>query len=325
LALEAGGGLLTEGSDQLTTEDDVNRTQRFIEYIGQSIEEGEDIQGAGYLDASLEFNSVVPADLFLADGYQTAGSTGVEVTVTSSLEIASEADEIIEAENGDLITINDPVFVAGDVGREIVHRYYDEENELWRSARAEITTVIDQESALVTIVSVFPNDDVPFNEWRLTATTLRGLWHLEGETVSALADGEEVTGLVVTDGAVTMPFPTSRATVGYPYTSTLATQRIEAGAAIGTAQAKIKRIHKCGLRLYASLGGKVGPGPNNLDLIQYRKNNDFMDEEPPLLTGDTDVFAFPGGYETDGRIWVVADQPLPMTVIALYPELETQG
>jgi hypothetical protein len=50
-----------------------------------------------------------------------------------------------------------------------------------------------------------------------------------------------------------------------------------------------------------------------------------MDEEPPLLTGDTDVFAFPGGYETDGRIWVVADQPLPMTVIALYPELETQG
>jgi hypothetical protein len=37
------------------------------------------------------------------------------------------------------------------------------------------------------------------------------------------------------------------------------------------------------------------------------------------------VFAFPGGYETDGRIWVVADQPLPMTVIALYPEMETQG
>lgn len=325
LALEAGGSLLTEGADQLTTEDDVNRTQRFIEYIGQSLEEGEDIQGAGYLDASLEFNAVVFADLFLGDGYQTAGSTNVSATVTSSLEIASEADEFITAENGDLISINDPVFLAGDVGREIVYRYYDETNELWRSARAEITTVIDQESALVTIVAAFPDDDVPFNEWRLTATTLRGLWHLEGETVSALADGQEVKNLVVTDGAVTMPFPTSRATIGYPYTSTLATQRIEAGAAMGTAQAKVKRIHKCGLRLYASLGGKVGPGPTNLDLIQYRTLNDFMNEVPPLLTGDTDVFAFPGGYETDGRIWVVADQPLPMTVIALYPEMETQG
>jgi hypothetical protein len=325
LALEAGGSLLTEGADQLTTEDDVNRTQRFIEYIGQSLEEGEDIQGAGYLDASLEFNAVVFADLFLGDGYQTAGSTDVSATVTSSLEIASEADEFIIAENGDFISINDPVFLPGDVGREIVYRYYDETNELWRSARAEITTVIDQESALVTIVAAFPDDDVPFNEWRLTATTLRGLWHLEGETVSALADGQEVKNLVVTDGAVTMPFPTSRATIGYPYTSTLATQRIEAGSALGTAQAKVKRIHKCGLRLYSSLGGKVGPGPTNLDLIQYRTLNDFMNEVPPLLTGDTDVFAFPGGYETDGRIWVVADQPLPMTVIALYPEMETQG
>ena len=325
LALEAGGNLLTEGEDQLVIEDDVNRTQRFIEYIGQSLEEGEDIQGAGYLDASLEFNPVVPADLFMADGYEIAGSTGVQATVLSSIEIASEADEIIETEAFELIVINDPVFAATDVGREIVYRYYDTANELWRSARAEITSYIDQENVLTTIVAAFPDDDVPFNEWRLTATTLRGLWHLEGETVSALADGQEVNDLLVTDGTVTLPFAASRATIGYPYTSTLATQRLEAGASIGTAQAKVKRIHKCGLRLYASLGGKVGPGPTNVDLIQYRTNNDFMNEVPPLLTGDTDVFAFPGGYETDGRIWVVADQPLPMTVIALYPELETQG
>ena len=325
LALEAGGNLLTEGEDQLVIEADVNRTQRFIEYIGQSLEEGEDIQGAGYLDASLEFNPVVPADLFMADGYEIAGSTGVQATVLSSIEIASEADEIIETEAFELIVINDPVFAATDVGREIVYRYYDTQNELWRSARAEITSYIDQENVLTTIVAAFPDDDVPFNEWRLTATTLRGLWHLEGETVSALADGQEVNDLLVTDGTVTLPFAASRATIGYPYTSTLATQRLEAGASIGTAQAKVKRIHKCGLRLYASLGGKVGPGPTNVDLIQYRTNNDFMNEVPPLLTGDTDVFAFPGGYETDGRIWVVADQPLPMTVIALYPELETQG
>ena len=261
----------------------------------------------------------------MADGYEIAGSTGVQATVLSSIEIASEADEIIETEAFELIVINDPVFAATDVGREIVYRYYDTANELWRSARAEITSYIDQENVLTTIVAAFPDDDVPFNEWRLTATTLRGLWHLEGETVSALADGQEVNDLLVTDGTVTLPFAASRATIGYPYTSTLATQRLEAGASIGTAQAKVKRIHKCGLRLYASLGGKVGPGPTNVDLIQYRTNNDFMNEVPPLLTGDTDVFAFPGGYETDGRIWVVADQPLPMTVIALYPELETQG
>ena len=62
-----------------------------------------------------------------------------------------------------------------------------------------------------------------------------------------------------------------------------------------------------------------------MDQIIYRRGNDLLDEVPPTLTGDTDVLAFPGGYETDGRIWVVADQPLPLTVVALYPELETAG
>jgi hypothetical protein len=326
LALESGGELLTEGEDPLVIEDDPpSQTQRFIEYFAQSIEEGEDIQGATYLDASLEFNPIIAADLFLAAGYDVVGSTNVEFTVTSPIEMVSEAEEFIETEDEFLIVLNDPTFVASDVNREIVYRFYDTTQELWRTARARITSFIDQETVLTTIIAPFPDDDVPFNEWRMTATSLRGMYHLEGETVAGLVDGQEVFDLLVTDGTVTLPFAASRAVIGYPYTSTLATQRIEAGASIGTAQAKIKRVHKLGLRLYASLGGKVGPSATNLDYIQYRTPNDYMNEVPPLLTGDTDVFAFPGGYETDGRIWVVADQPLPLTVIALYPELETAG
>jgi hypothetical protein len=185
--------------------------------------------------------------------------------------------------------------------------------------------VVDQEIVRTTIIAAFPDDDLPFNTWRMTSSTLRGLYHLEGETVVGLVDGQEVTGLTVTDGAVTLPFQASRAVIGFPYTSTLVTQRIEAGASIGTAQAKVKRIHKLALRLYASLGGKIGPSATNLDNIIYRTQTDFMNEVPPLLTGDTDVIPFPSGYETDGRIWVVSSQPLPMTVIALYPELETAG
>lgn len=325
LALEAGGNLLTEDEDQLVIELDFNQRQRFVEYFAQSIEDGDDVQGAVYLDASLEFNPIVAADLILAGDYETAGTTGVAATVTSSIEIASEDLEIIETEDGFLISVNDPVFVASDVGREIVHRYYDTTAELWRSARGLITSFIDQENVLITIIAPFPDYDIPFNTWRMTSSVLRGMYHLEGETVVALADGEEVFDLEVVDGTITLPFPASRAVIGFPYTSTLATQRIEAGASIGTAQAKVKRVHKLGLRLYASLGGKVGPSANNLDYIQYRTPNDYLDEVPPLLTGDTDVFAFPGGYETDGRIWVVADQPLPLTVVALYPELETAG
>ena len=325
LATEAGDEILTEGDDQLVTEADVDLTRRSVEYFAQSLEDGDDIQGAVYLDSALEFNPIIAADLFLGAGYDVVGSLNVTATVTSSLEIATEADEFLLTEAGDYLVVNDPVFEATDVGREIVQRYYDETNGLWRSSRALITSFISQDEVLVRIIAAFEDNDVPLNTWRMTATTLRGMYHLEGETVSALADGAEVTGLVVTDGAVTLTTPASRVVVGLPYTSTLATQRIEAGASIGTAQSKTKRVHKLALRLYNSLGGKIGPSATNLDQIVYRTGNDFMDEVPPTLTGDTDVIAFPGGYETDGRIWVVADQPLPLTVVALYPELETAG
>lgn len=325
LALESGGNLLTEASDQLVIELDFNQRQRFIEYFAQSIEEGDDIQGAVYLDAALQYDPIVPADLILAGDYETVGKTNISATVTSSIEIVSEDLEFIETEAGDLISVNDPVFIATDVGREIVYRYYDNENDLWRTARGLITSFIDQENILMTIISPFPDYDIAFNTWRMTSSVLRGLYHLEGETVSALADGQEVTDLEVVDGTITLPFPASRAVIGFPYTSTLVTQRIDSGAALGTAQAKIKRIHKLSLRLYASLGGKIGPNAANLDDIIYRTQADYMDEVPPLLTGDTDLIPFPSGYETDGRIWVVSNQPLPMTVVALYPELETAG
>lgn len=325
LSTEAGDELITEGDDQLVTEADVGFTRRTVEYFAQGLEEGDDIQGAVYLDDSLEYNSLVQADMFLGVGYNVVGSANVTATVTSSLELATEANEFLQTESGDYLVINDPVFVASDVGREIVYRYYDSNYEQWRSSRALITSFVDEEQVLVKIISAFPDNDVLINTWRMTATVLRGLHHLEGETVSALADGAEVTGLLVTDGKVTLPVAASRAIVGLPYTSTLATQRLEAGASIGTAQAKTKRIHKLGLRLYNSLGGKVGPSATNLDYIVYRTGSGLMDEVPPTVTGDTDVLAFPGGYETDGRIWVVADQPLPLNVVALYPELETAG
>jgi hypothetical protein len=325
LATEAGDELITEGDDQLVTEADISFVRRNIEYFAQSLEDEDDIQGACYLDSALEYNPVEAVDLFVGTGYDTVGATSVPFTTTSLVEIGTEDDEFLLTEAGEYLVINDPVFVATDVGREIVHRYFDEDAGLWRSARGLITSYVDSELVLCTIVSEFPDNDIPANSWRMTTTNLRGLYHLEGETVSALADGAEVTGLLVTDGTVTLPVAASRAIVGLPYTSTLATQRIEAGASIGTAQAKTKRIHKLGLRLYNSLGGKFGPSESRLDLIPYRIGSDYMDEVPPTLTGDTDVLAFPGGYETDGRIWVVADQPLPLTVVALYPELETAG
>ena len=45
-----------------------------------------------------------------------------------------------------------------------------------------------------------------------------------------------------------------------------------------------------------------------------------MDEPPAMFTGDKQI-EFDGDYDSDGFITVVQDQALPMTLLALYPEL----
>ncbi len=47
-----------------------------------------------------------------------------------------------------------------------------------------------------------------------------------------------------------------------------------------------------------------------------------MDQAIPVFTGDKEV-EFRGNYETDGFIYVRQTQPLPLTILSLYPELIT--
>jgi hypothetical protein len=326
--LETGGSVLLEDGSDIILEASVTPnapTRKFVEYFAEGFEQNEDIEGAVYLDTSLEFDGVVNEALQPGSKATIRGATNVSFTVSSFFELATEADDLLVTEADEFLAMNEDVFKPPDIGREIRVRYFDESIEQWRTSRALITGYVDESQVTCTIISPFlTEDEIPVSGWRMTSTVITGLWHLEGQTVSALADGSEVENLVVTNGSVTLPVAAARAQIGLPYTSTLATQRIDAGATDGTAQGKTKRFHQIVMRLYASLGGKVGPDASSTDYILYRSLSDYMDETPPILTGDTDKFPYPGGYETDGRIWVLADQPLPLTVVAMYPRLRTE-
>lgn len=329
LLLEDDDNIILENNYSLLSEDAIvgaTNARRFVEYFAQGFEQNQDIQSAVYLDTSLEFDGKVSESLHPGFGATLRGTTNVSFTVTSFFELATEGGDILTTEADEELAINDDVFKAGDVGREIRVRYFDEAAEQWLTSRALITTYVNEGEVLCTILSPFQTEDeIPADGWRLTSTVITGLWHLEGQTINALADGAEIKNLTVTNGSVTLPVKTARAQIGLPYTSYLATQRIESGATDGTAQGKTKRLHQIVMRLYASLGGKVGPEPSLTDYILYRSLSDYMDEVPPVLTGDTDKFPYPGGYETEGRIWVLADQPLPLTVVALYPRMQTEN
>ena len=171
-------------------------------------------------------------------------------------------------------------------------------------------------------------DDAFFVDSGLTydgspVTTLSGLNHLEGEEVAILADGATHPNRTVDSGSITLQRPASVVHVGLPYDSILQTMRPEAGAQDGTAQGKTKRITDVIIRFLATLGAKAGPDENTLDEIQFRRGSDPMNAPPPIFTGDKEI-EWPNGYDTDGFVVIKQDQPLPMTVVAIMPQLHTQ-
>lgn len=157
-------------------------------------------------------------------------------------------------------------------------------------------------------------------------TVLYGFDHLEGETVGVMSDGASHPDVTVSNGEVTVTSSASVIQVGLRYASKYASNTIEAGAKEGTAQAKIKRIIDCAFRVIDTLGGSAGPSETNLDEIRdlnYRAPATLMGQPSPLFTGDA-LVPWPGGYETDGRIWYVNDSMFPATISAIMPQVDVE-
>ena len=153
-------------------------------------------------------------------------------------------------------------------------------------------------------------------------TTISGLDHLEGQTVGILANGATHPDKTVSSGSITLDRASTNVKVGLAYNSILQTMRIDAGSQNGTSQGKTKRIYEITIRLFESIGVEVGETLDNMERIPFRTSFDPMDEGLPTFTGDKAV-EFRGNYDTDGFIFVRQTQPLPLTILSLYPELQT--
>tara|TARA_R100000808_G_scaffold6284_1_gene18818 strand:+ start:412 stop:3027 length:2616 start_codon:yes stop_codon:yes gene_type:complete len=154
------------------------------------------------------------------------------------------------------------------------------------------------------------------------ATSLSGLTHLEGESVHIIGNGATHNNKTVSSGAVSLDRSVTKATVGLPYTSTLQTMRLEAGATDGTAQGKIKRIDEVTVRLFRTVNALVGANASNTDRISFRSGAEAMDVAIPLFTGDKDI-EMNAGYDQDGYVMVQQDLALPMTIISIIARAQT--
>lgn len=159
-------------------------------------------------------------------------------------------------------------------------------------------------------------------EARKAVSTVSGLDHLEGKTVSILVDGASHPQKVVSSGSVTLNDTYGEIHVGLPYISKLLTLRPEFGSATGTAQGKKKVIYEATIRIYKSLGMKVGNEENN-DIVPFRSTSDPMNTPPELFTGDKRL-KFPVGWNRDSLVLITQEQPLPLNILAIMLKMNTQ-
>ena len=152
-------------------------------------------------------------------------------------------------------------------------------------------------------------------------TSLSGLSHLEGKTVSILADGNVAPAQVVTGGRVSIDHPASVIHVGLPYVSELET--LEPEPTQPTIQGRKKRVTSVTLRLDSSRGGWIGPDRSRLDELKQR-STEPMGQATRLHTGDITI-TLPGAWNTQGSVVIQQREPLPITVLAVIPEIEIGG
>ncbi|MBO4644237.1 MAG: hypothetical protein J5716_06495 [Alphaproteobacteria bacterium] len=144
-----------------------------------------------------------------------------------------------------------------------------------------------------------------------------GLDHLEGETVAVLADGAVQTEKVVANGQISLDTPASVIHVGLPFSSVMQTMPLTGIGQNGVSEESKKRISGLVLRLYKTLGFLIGCD-NDVEAQSFRNTGDVMNAPPALFSGDKKV-AFRGKWDRVSSIRIEQNQPLPLTVLGIFP------
>ncbi len=221
---------------------------------------------------------------------------------------------------------------ASDVGDQvrlrIVTEAYDENNELVTSVASVRVEIIDTPAsstqvtvrALETVPEAFRGTDI--SDWELLRDTFF-VPHLALETVAILSDGQVLERQVVPeDGWLVIPEPGAVVHIGLPYRSLIESLDVNVPGN-ETVRERPKAISKVTALVKETRGGKAGPDAATLDEFKVREFEDY--EDPiALLSGLVDVYTS-STWDKNGRYMIVQDDPLPMTILSLIPEVSISG
>lgn len=148
-------------------------------------------------------------------------------------------------------------------------------------------------------------------------TGISGLDHLVGKEVAIVGDGGVIASQTVSaEGSITLPYEASVVHVGLPYTASMATVPSVFLANDGRVFGKKKRTTKALLKLYMTHGAEVSSDGETYDTVHFP----LVSNQVTLFTGDKES-SLAGGFDLDGKIYVRQTLPLPMTLLAIMPDV----
>lgn len=162
---------------------------------------------------------------------------------------------------------------------------------------------------------IFLDSAVVFYDEGRNFNTITGLNHLEGRTVTILADGFVIEGKIVTNGTITLNSYIQKAIVGIPYETKVETLDINytgnGNATFGDKRRAVSAV----VQFIDSCDCKMGTSNGPIDEVIFRTNEPLG--TPTSLKTEKKDINLTSSHNEEEHIVIVQDKPLPFTVSAI--------
>lgn len=286
-------------------------------------------------------------DCFFVDGGTSRSNwntdTASTVTLTGGTAIGGTGEDALYWPAGDALTLTENAtsspFASTDVGREIVLRVTQTDGTILERCRFEITAYTNSTTITVEPLQAVPTtmQSVALTGYGFADAEVTGLWHLEGKTVFALADGDvegDAGELVVTNGTITLQTKAVQVHVGLGYNADMETLRIALQTQNdGQVVAFNKSIpyvdvlveETRGINVASSLTPNVDTGEIKFSTYFQRGYDDEEWGEPTALL-ENEFIRVPCPPEWNkGQFAIRQNLPLPISILTVVPEVQIGG
>ncbi|WP_434569161.1 hypothetical protein [Pseudomonas sp. Z3-8] len=218
-------------------------------------------------------------------------------------------------------------FTVGSVGNQYSLKLTttdDNDDVTTETVRVEVVGYTSTTVVTVKLLIVCPPAlrNVALTGWARQAKTISGLGHLEGKTVSILADGSVHPQRVVAGGAVVLQEAAGVAHIGLPYKSDMETLDLELKN--GNETVLDKKIAVTSLTVLVEESRGIFAGMDKNHLRPHKTSRGTYEQPLDELTGQAEIY-IANDWKGKGRVFIRQSDPLPLSVLAVIPEVTIGG